>query len=107
MKRCKNRNERFWSKVFKSPSCWEWIAAKNEKGYGLFYTPELQNKKAHRESFEMHFGKIPSGKCVLHKCDNPACIRPNHLFIGTQADNMRDRFKKGRARVKNQSRKDY
>ena len=73
--------------------CWEWKAFKF-KGYGRFY---LNGKKyAHRASWELHNGQIPQGMCVLHLCDNPGCVNPAHLFLGTQLDNIKDRDKKSR-----------
>lgn len=90
--------ERFWSKVriTNNPNdCWEWQASGLEKGYGTFYV----NKKkylSHRVSWQMAFGKIPEGLKVLHECDNPKCVNPLHLFLGTQKDNMEDMTEKGR-----------
>lgn len=94
---------RFWEKVDKNgiynkqlkSRCWEWTAAKSCFGYG-----HIGIKKkvyaAHRISWLIHTGEMPK-LCVLHKCDNPACIRPDHLFLGTRADNHRDMVKKGRS----------
>lgn len=86
---------RFWSKVDKTSNCWEWQAAKDVDGYGRF---QLNGKTglAHRIAYELDVGEIPEGMCVLHKCDNPKCVRPDHLFVGTHADNVRDREEKGR-----------
>lgn len=86
---------RFWSKVDKSGECWTWTAAlRGSNGYGQFWDdgPVF----AHRFSWVMAVGPIPSGMLVLHKCDNPRCVRPEHLFLGTHLDNARDRNAKGR-----------
>lgn len=83
--------KRFWSKVDKSGDCWEWQACRSN-GYGSF-----DKKRAHRICWELTFGSIPDGFDVLHHCDNKACVRPNHLFLGTNGDNNRDRATKGRS----------
>jgi len=83
--------ERFWERVEKSEGCWEWKGGKSTRGYGVF-----GKVQAHRFSWELHNGPIPEGLCVCHRCDNHSCIRPDHLFLGTQLDNMRDRKAKGR-----------
>jgi hypothetical protein len=90
--------KRFWK--FVAPmtddrGCWEWAGAL-VNGYGSF-----DHKKAHRVSWEMHFGPIPKstgahGTCVLHRCDNPSCVNPRHLFLGSNRDNAIDRERKGR-----------
>jgi hypothetical protein len=87
--------DRFWEKADTSGECWEWTAGKFNTGYGQFSVdgaPQL----AHRFSYEMHYGKISDGLHVLHTCDNPPCVNPEHLWLGTQADNNEDRDKKGR-----------
>src|SRR2546422_11309402 len=91
--------ERFWAKVQKLPNdgCWIWTAHTNEHGYGRLSIKRGVVERAHRISWRLHFGSIPDGLCVLHKCDNPPCIRPDHLFLGTKTDNSVDRQTKHRA----------
>jgi hypothetical protein len=75
--------------------CWIWQASKDRDGYGKLRF-EGKRIRAHRASFLVHNGEIPDNLCVLHKCDVPACINPDHLWLGTHADNSKDRHKKGR-----------
>jgi hypothetical protein len=91
--------ERFWNKVKKGPGCWEWKGAKNNKGYGMLQVREngeWKRRLAHRISYEISRGYIPIVKKVCHKCDNPSCVRPDHLFEGTMSENMFDKVSKGR-----------
>ena len=86
--------ERFWSKVDLSGECWVWTGTK-AGGYGRFYL-NRRMMPAHRYSWTETSGPIPDGLMVLHKCDNPSCVRPDHLFLGTQSDNMLDASAKNR-----------
>lgn len=90
-------HKRFWSKVNVGQpwECWEWTAHKEEAGYGKFKL-EGRMQRSHRVSWTLTNGDIPTGLCILHRCDFPACVNPNHLFIGTQIDNIMDRDAKGR-----------
>lgn len=87
--------EKFWSKVHKTKYCWIWTGGKDKQQYGLTYR---KNKtiKAHRLSFEIHNNYIDKDLCVCHHCDNPSCVNPSHLFLGTKKDNTQDMMKKGR-----------
>lgn len=86
--------DKFNSKVSISGSgCWNWAGFKNRNGYGVF-----GRQLAHRAAWTQTQGVIPSGLLVLHRCDNPSCVNTQHLFLGTQADNMRDMISKGRDR---------
>jgi hypothetical protein len=102
----KSLEERFWEKVNKNSGvfgadglypteCYVWTARKKNTGYG-----QIQRKgkceRAHRVSWELCFGPIPDKQCVLHKCDNPSCVRQDHLFLGTQLENIADRDQKKR-----------
>jgi len=75
--------------------CWLWLGALNAKGYGLIRVAG-KTELAHRMSYRRYRGEVPVGLCVLHRCDVPACINPDHLFLGTQTDNMRDMSSKNR-----------
>jgi hypothetical protein len=91
-----NSSKTFENKFTKLESdCWEWNAALHEDGYGMFYC-DNKNILAHRYSFELYNHSIPKGFCVCHRCDNPKCVNPDHLFLGTHKDNMQDMVSKGR-----------
>lgn len=94
---------RFWSKVRKGDGCWEWQAKRFDNGYGSFAVSRNKNQGAHRVAWELTNGPIPAGMSVLHHCDNRPCVRPDHLFLGTQLDNMRDMLAKGRQRWRGQA----
>lgn len=99
---------RFWAKVDRHGPvqphrpelgpCWVWTgpAISASSPYGCFWRPDSTSHAAHRYSWELHHGPVPDGLNVLHKCDNPPCVRPDHLFLGTDADNAADRDAKGR-----------
>ena len=88
--------DRFWSKVDKSGECWIWIACLDSKNYGSFSRSPGESKLAHRAAWELTNGPVPAGLFVCHHCDNPPCVRLDHLFLGTQSDNMEDARAKGR-----------
>lgn len=89
--------QRFWNKVDKSnpDGCWNWTGGKNDRGYGLAWI-NGKSKACHRTVWEFKNGPIPDDLCVLHICDNPGCVNPTHLFLGTHQDNMNDKKNKGR-----------
>lgn len=100
------REDRFWEHVDKRgpvhpklhTRCWLWTASTRDFGHGQFSQgPGKSPIRAHRYSWILKYGKIPKGKCVLHKCDVPACVRPTHLFLGPRAENQEDMRRKGRA----------
>ena len=93
--------KRFWVKVDKrgEDECWEWKASRHPKGYGMFRFNRM-SAYAHRIAWMLVYGQIPEGLYVCHRCDNPPCCNPDHLFLGTQKDNMLDSALKGRQRIK-------
>ena len=97
-RRTKPLVDRFWAKVEKTEACWKWHGSKSPGGYGQIREGGRGSAllRAPRYSWAIHIGPIPEGLCVCHKCDNPECTRPDHLFLGTLGDNMRDCYAKGR-----------
>ncbi len=91
----------FLHKIEKRGDCWIWTASTRNKGYGAFSWTDIESgrliqERAHRISYRLFTGQIPNNLFVLHTCDNPACCNPDHLFLGTKADNNRDMVEKGR-----------
>lgn len=89
--------DRFWTHVEKTDACWLWTGDHTKRGYGRIGVCR-RRIYAHRFSWEIHFGELPSALEICHICDNIRCVRPDHLFLGTHADNMADMRKKGRAK---------
>ena len=97
----KSLEERFWAKVDKSSGCWLWTAYRNTEGYGVFtrFGRSTNSEGAHRVSYIISSGaEIPNGMHVLHKCDNPSCVNPDHLYLGGNIENSRDRKERGRVK---------
>ena len=90
--------ERFWLYTDKKSAneCWNWIGTIINNGYGQFRYSTKERMSAHRYSYILHFGHIPDGMFICHKCDNPACVNPSHLFLGTHQDNETDKLTKCR-----------
>ena len=86
---------RFWAKVNKTDYCWLWTACKDKDGYGSFwYKGDM--RPAHRIVYEFTYGGVSQGKLICHHCDNPSCVNPTHLFLGSHKDNAQDMLYKGR-----------
>lgn len=97
--------DKFWNKVNKTPGCWEWTGHRLREGYGRLRMGSRtdgtrRQELAHRVSYELHRGEIPPGLIVRHTCDNPSCVNPDHLELGTDADNARDKAVRDRAVTK-------
>lgn len=88
--------DRFEPRLIVNDGCWGWSGRKDNHGYGVMQYANT-SYRAHRLSYSLYIGEIPSGMHVLHHCDNPECANPKHLFLGTHADNMRDKTQKKRA----------
>lgn len=94
-----NTAEEFWAAVERGDGCWNWLRGvkQADRPYGVTYW-NGRKVKAHRLAWQFQHGSIPEGMHVLHRCDNPRCVRPDHLFLGTHLDNMRDMRSKGRVK---------
>lgn len=94
----RNTPERFWRRVDQAGDCWVWTGSKTPHGYG---TVRWSGDRlySHRLAYTLANGPIPDGMFVCHRCDNPPCVRPDHLWLGTNADNIADRHQKGRTRT--------
>jgi hypothetical protein len=93
--------EKFFNNVQRTEGCWVWQGGffyRNhvEKSYGVFFARWFNSRLAHRFSYLIHYGELSDSLKVLHHCDNPQCVRPDHLFLGTQQDNVADMHAKGR-----------
>lgn len=88
--------DEFWKRVDRTGECWEWTGVRNQFGHGRIRR-DGKETGTHRYSWILAFGPIPSGMLVCHRCDNPPCVRPSHLFLGTPRDNTQDMHAKGRS----------
>jgi hypothetical protein len=91
---------RFWTKVERrtESECWPWTASTDGFGYGMIGVGSHSTKRSHVVSYELHKGPVPVGMVVRHTCDNPICVNPGHLLIGTVRDNTTDRMERGRSK---------
>lgn len=97
LQKIEHSEDRFWSFVNKSEGCWEWQGGKTRQGYGLIYF-KGRRWAAHRLSYFLNVSQDIENLFVCHRCDNPQCVRPDHLFLGTPLDNVRDMIQKNRSR---------
>ena len=88
--------ERFVAFVNETPHCWEWTGAISPNGYGAFGDETGKTVSTHRWIWEYTMGPIPKGKHICHTCDNPSCVRPEHLYVGTVQTNIEDKIRRGR-----------
>jgi len=106
-RKCSNRHrfsrplwDRLWSRVERGPGCWVWTGCRSKWGYGQIGS-KGRMARTHRVSWELTRNRpVPEGLHVLHRCDNPPCVRPSHLYVGTDLDNARDRVARGRSWTK-------